>query len=944
MSEVASYRISDNHVTNSSNTNITHHVYNGAGADELQVWLSSKARKVHSRHISLPEVFVPGFTRHIARQPDFQACLSQKAASLMLRGSMGAGKTTTIRGLVRDLREVQEVAVAYVLFDFHLPTGHESQKVLMRFVDQLADLKDEEQRSHVLDLHDRYSKEWPSADEIAEMLIAVIQHLAHTRSKAICIFLDGLDEFIDQSKLSNLLRHLAKVQAQTNCGLVMTSRLREVSVTSMFGQCPELIISAYPADVKTFVRGFAPGNTVARLKAERGSEFIEDIANVVTAGARGLFLLATLNTAYIMNADTEDEFRAALKQVSLDSTNSTDLDEAALEHKVLRKAFDRHIDRLFVSDRHTEHRRRQARDARDILAFMRDAIRPLNFQELLHLLALRDHRGEFGAGALRDPNDLAAITQGLMYIGKSGSVHFIHPWLKTYLQIPRRRIVMDSNAIITQSCLRYLLWHRFTLGPCGDNVELDKRLLDSPLLSYAAKSWTVHYAAAMETLNEDCAQSLRAIALVFLRCDASVSTARQVMLLSDHATEVHSDSLENVVGGRTNSRTSVLVSLATAAARPGSVDPFRIGRTTGLHLAAALSLNDLATNLTADANKEVLSHRNGLGQTPLHEAVIARNRFLVELLVRQGAILDACNDEGLSPWHIAAALGSVDVMEIMMGHANRDFSINGRVRPRASRWHGQAYETTSLQPQAISIKTERALSGCTALHLAARNGHVDVVKLIMSDERVETSIEDDDGMTTFHKACKYGHIDVVKLLISFDSSWPERRSNVDGRTGLHLACKYKAGFEVAKWLLQHHTGCCDIRDRHSESALHHAAAGEDSRSVQLLLDHSMTDVHALNDRRKNALVLAAFNPNEGFDMFLRSAKVDRKVRIGTISVAEFVVERKKALHRQAFSQAGAGTARRRSDEAFELSRLADRLSETVLRPFTPETWDMLGDA
>lgn len=116
------------------------------------------------------------------------------------------------------------------------------------------------------------------------------------------------------------------------------------------------------------------------------------------------------------------------------------------------------------------------------------------------------------------------------------------------------------------------------------------------------------------------------------------------------------------------------------------------------------------------------------------------------------------------------------------------------------------------------------------------------------------------------------------------------RSTKDGRTGLHLTCKYKSGFEVAAFLVQSRRECCNVKDDNQQTALHHAAAGLDSRAVKRLLEQPFIDVNPRNMKNETPVVLAAVNPNDGFEMFLDHESIDRTVKVESLSESLSLIE------------------------------------------------------
>ena len=53
---------------------------------------------------------------------------------------------------------------------------------------------------------------------------------------------------------------------------------------------------------------------------------------------------------------------------------------------------------------------------------------------------------------------------------------------------------------------------------------------------------------------------------------------------------------------------------------------------------------------------------------------------------------------------------------------------------------------------------------CTALHLAAANGHVDVVKVLIQNG-ADVNAVDEYKFTALHLAARHGHVDIAKVLI-----------------------------------------------------------------------------------------------------------------------------------------------------------------------------------
>lgn len=88
------------------------------------------------------------------------------------------------------------------------------------------------------------------------------------------------------------------------------------------------------------------------------------------------------------------------------------------------------------------------------------------------------------------------------------------------------------------------------------------------------------------------------------------------------------------------------------------------------------------------------------------------------------------------------------------------------------------------------IPKEGPDGGQSALHCAAQNGHVDVVNVLLSTDKVDVTVTDASGKTALHVAAENGHADVVQCLLKDTRRFGTRMVNkIDsaGDTALLLA-------------------------------------------------------------------------------------------------------------------------------------------------------------
>jgi ankyrin repeat protein len=140
--------------------------------------------------------------------------------------------------------------------------------------------------------------------------------------------------------------------------------------------------------------------------------------------------------------------------------------------------------------------------------------------------------------------------------------------------------------------------------------------------------------------------------------------------------------------------------------------------------------------LVSDLRSKINTRTRLTGYTPLHFAVSSSNdQVVVELLRRGGdADLRSLDDQEISPFLLACELG-------------QDVAV--RVMIKASQ--GRCVDSTDVQ-------------GNTALHLAAENGHGNIVQVLMSVMPQLSREENKDGKTAADLASDSKRDEIAKLI------------------------------------------------------------------------------------------------------------------------------------------------------------------------------------
>ena len=151
----------------------------------------------------------------------------------------------------------------------------------------------------------------------------------------------------------------------------------------------------------------------------------------------------------------------------------------------------------------------------------------------------------------------------------------------------------------------------------------------------------------------------------------------------------------------------------------------------------------------------------------------------------------------------------------------------------------------------IDNKNEDESTPCS---LAAANGHVEVVKLLLEKDRNAIFDADEDDNTPLHLAAAKRHSETVRFLLEQGASVHKRNS----KKWTALDCAAAAGAYKCVELLLENDSPVDPRDRRGQSPLHLAAIHGHDSTAQLLIDHGAC-LDMENFEGKNALELAISN-------------------------------------------------------------------------------------
>jgi ankyrin repeat protein len=220
-----------------------------------------------------------------------------------------------------------------------------------------------------------------------------------------------------------------------------------------------------------------------------------------------------------------------------------------------------------------------------------------------------------------------------------------------------------------------------------------------------------------------------------------------------------------------------------------------------------------------DAGAEPNETNDNSRRFPLHNCAQYGNVAAAEVLIGRGADPTKEQRSGLTPMHIAAQFGRLDVIKYLL---------------RASRERGLALGTRATSTS----------GGCTPLMLATRYGHDESVAELIGDAADSAAAEvnrgDDSGWRALHRAASAGHGAVLHRLIKHGADLDA--TDKKGTSALLAAAR--SGQPKAVATLVSHGAALSKPDEQGITPLEAACSHGHDTVVKMLLLYWLAEVDA----------------------------------------------------------------------------------------------------
>lgn len=180
----------------------------------------------------------------------------------------------------------------------------------------------------------------------------------------------------------------------------------------------------------------------------------------------------------------------------------------------------------------------------------------------------------------------------------------------------------------------------------------------------------------------------------------------------------------------------------------GSLHPLHVAASQGILKVGRALLEGQAVDATV---------RDGFGRSPLHWAAMTNRVEFMQLLLRNGAEVDAVDRASRTPLMSCAAFGASGAARLLL--------------------------------QSGADKDSKCVRGLTPLHAAASGGHVEVIEILIA-AGADTLKQATVGATPRHLAERHGHDAVVEVLAAHGGRRPSFGGDGGGQVKA-LAAQHK---------------------------------------------------------------------------------------------------------------------------------------------------------
>jgi len=216
--------------------------------------------------------------------------------------------------------------------------------------------------------------------------------------------------------------------------------------------------------------------------------------------------------------------------------------------------------------------------------------------------------------------------------------------------------------------------------------------------------------------------------------------------------------------------------------------------------------------------------KGNYGDTALMMASYNGDEEIVKLLLDKPDInINAKNKVGKTALIITSYNGDEEIVKLLLAKPGIDVNAKNIYGYRAFNCRYAKIVELLLFTGSIDVNSTNNNDGNTALLDASKNGHTEVVKVLLTVTGINVNAQNKYGKTALMNASKKGHTEIAKLLLKVSDIKVNLQDNDNnGDTALMMASK-KGHIEIVNLLLRNTGIDVNVQNKYGDTALLYAS-------------------------------------------------------------------------------------------------------------------------
>jgi ankyrin repeat protein len=252
------------------------------------------------------------------------------------------------------------------------------------------------------------------------------------------------------------------------------------------------------------------------------------------------------------------------------------------------------------------------------------------------------------------------------------------------------------------------------------------------------------------------------------------------------------------------------------------------------------------------------------GKTPLYLAAEKGHIHICQYLLERGTDVNFQGDRGLkrTALHVAALADDLELTHLLLSQPNTTPQLKAKdffTAAGSAAKNGCNKALSIFISRGLASQPSQDAAGRTCLSIAMDFGNLETAELLINDASLDLNEDYErkyQSELPLHIAARTGAVEILKLLLS-SGRVDVNKADLSGQRALHQACK-KGRYSIVELLLPVIDGH-NARDNSGTTPFQYAAKKEHWAVVKLLLESGKVDADSKDDDGRTLLLWATQN-------------------------------------------------------------------------------------